>query len=396
LAVEAYLLLTTAKDVVVMIDELATALNDVTNAKTVGELQKAAARLVTVLTNGAIQIMIVLATLGIAKGAAKIRKRAAELRATNKALSVEAAEKQALEELSAAERKPLQEAAKKVEELDRRYTPETKEILDTPGVRTKLAQISEDARRLIELCDSPCLPPAQQLLEADLKLLEQTQKRLGRPGYDRGLKEYFYGRRKAPGGLKKAVEDLSQVKKSELQKFLDAEIVEGRPPGTSLSRDAKGRFVLDRGPNAPKGTVRVVTEYDVRPYGQHSPMTDELGGFFQSHHPIQDAWAEKTGLPGYDRNAANGVLLRDRHGGSPHQTITARQNARRGDIANRTYLDERKLMNEDLRAAECPQDVIDKVVAANDKYFGDLYKNAIKNGKTPKDLEQWFGKWKPK
>jgi len=282
------------------------------------------------------------------------------------------------------------------QKLIRRYTPETRAILDTPGVVSKLEEISEEARSLIELCESPCLPPAHQLLEADLKSLEKIQKRLGRPGYDRGLKEYFYRRRNAPGGLKKAIEDLDAVKKADLEKFLDAEIIEGRPPGTTLSRDAQGRFVLDRGPNAPKGTVRTVTEYDVRPYGQHSPMTEELRGFFQSHHGIQDKWAQEVKLPGYDRNEAPGILLRDSRGGSPHQTVTARQSARAADRSSRTYMDERKLLVEDLQKAEVPQSVIDRAVAANDEYYGRLYKAAEKSGLTPKDLEKWFGTWKPK
>ena len=201
IALDAYLAFTSARDVIGMIDELGSSLSEVMNAASVGELQKAAAKLAQILTSGAIQIMIVLVTLGIGKAAARVRKRAGATSKGDKALTAEAAEKKALEEMSAAERKPLEEAAQKIEEFDRRYTPETKPILEVPGVRAKLAEISEEARALLELCESPCLPPPHQLLDADLKMLENVQKRLGRPGYDRGLKEYFYRRRWAPGGL---------------------------------------------------------------------------------------------------------------------------------------------------------------------------------------------------
>ena len=60
-------------------------------------------------------------------------------------------------------------------------------------------------------------------------------------GSDRALKEYFYRRRNAPGGLRQAIYDLNDVKKVHLEKFLDAEIAEGRPAGTTLSRDGDDR-----------------------------------------------------------------------------------------------------------------------------------------------------------
>lgn len=394
-AVDVYLAITLANDVITLLDELGSSLQQVMNADSVSKLHRAAARLAEVLTNGGMQVLITLATFGIGKAAARLRKRAGELRAADKTLTAEAAEKRAMREMSAAERKPLEEASGVVEQFERRYTPETKDILDTPGVRSRLASISEEARKLIELCDSPCLPPAHQLLEADLKLLERIQKRLGRPGEDRGLREYFYKRRRASGGLKKAIEDLDQVKKADLQSFLDTEIIKRAPPGTTLSRNAQGRFVLERGPGAPKGTAPKVTEYDIRPYGQHDPFTEGLNHFFESHHGIQDAWAMETAVPGYSREAAPGILLRDSRASSPHETISLRQRRRDAGRASRTYVDERSLMIEDLRKADVPRSVIDRTIAANDKYFGDLYKDAMRNGYTKKGLERWFGTWKP-
>ena len=61
------------------------------------------------------------------------------------------------------------------------------------------------------------------------------------------------------------------MKKADLQEFLDAEIIKGRPAGTTLTRDAQGRFVLDRGQGAPKGTAQKVTEQRV--WGNTGSMT---------------------------------------------------------------------------------------------------------------------------
>jgi hypothetical protein len=226
-ALDVYLAITLGLDVIGMIDDLGSALSRTMNASTVSELQQSSVRLAELFTSVGIQILMALGIKGIGKAAARVRKGAAELRAADKTLTEAAAEKKALEGLSAEERAPLDQAADKVNKFDKslenRYSPETQPILDTPGVRAKLATVSEDARRLIELCDSPCLPPAHQLLEADLSLLEKVQKRLGRPGYDRDLKEFFYNRRSAPGGLKQAIEDLNGVKKADLEKFLSKE-----------------------------------------------------------------------------------------------------------------------------------------------------------------------------
>jgi hypothetical protein len=125
IAVAIYLLYTTARDVIGMLDELKASLNDVMQAKSVGELQKASARLAQILTNGAIFILIVLVTYGIGKAAARLRKGAAELRAGDKTLTEEAATKKAFEQMSAEERKALEEGtastakklAKKFEEF---------------------------------------------------------------------------------------------------------------------------------------------------------------------------------------------------------------------------------------------------------------------------------------
>ncbi len=126
IAVAVYLVYTTARDVIGMLGELAASLNDVMQAKSVAELQKASARLATILTNGAIFILIVLATEGIGKAAARLRKGAADLRAADRTLTEEAAQKKAFEQMSAEERKALEQGkaktskqlAKKFEEFE--------------------------------------------------------------------------------------------------------------------------------------------------------------------------------------------------------------------------------------------------------------------------------------
>ncbi len=104
IAVAAYLVFTVARDVIGMLDELKSALNDVFRARSVLEMQKASQRLARILVNGAITILIVLATWGIGKAVARLRARAAELRAADADLTEEAAQQKAFQELSPEER----------------------------------------------------------------------------------------------------------------------------------------------------------------------------------------------------------------------------------------------------------------------------------------------------
>jgi Domain of unknown function (DUF4157) len=120
IAVAIYLALTLARDVVSMIHELGASLSDCANATDVAQLQRASIRLAGVLTNGAILILVVLVTEGIGRAAARLRKEAAGLRAADRTLTEEAAQKKALERLPAEERKALEKGpaklAKKFEE----------------------------------------------------------------------------------------------------------------------------------------------------------------------------------------------------------------------------------------------------------------------------------------
>jgi hypothetical protein len=106
-----YLAFTIASDVLHMIDELGSALNDCVNATTVAELQIASIRLTNVLVNGAIFILVVLVTEGVGKAAAKLRGETEKLMAADKHLTEEAARKKAMDKLSKSERAALESGA---------------------------------------------------------------------------------------------------------------------------------------------------------------------------------------------------------------------------------------------------------------------------------------------
>jgi hypothetical protein len=91
-----------------MLAELAGAISDVTGAKTVTDLQKAAARLATILTRAVIFGAILGATYGVGRAVAKLRAGKAEAKAANPTLSEEAATKKAMQRLSIEEREALE------------------------------------------------------------------------------------------------------------------------------------------------------------------------------------------------------------------------------------------------------------------------------------------------
>jgi hypothetical protein len=117
-------------------------------------------------------------------------------------------------------------------------------------------------------------------------------------------------------------------------------------------------------------------------------------GFFESHHGVQDAWARDVGLPHYSRNEAPAILLRDTHSGTPHRAITNRQAARAGTRSNRTYADERQLLEADLTEAGVPPATIARHLAEQDAYFGKLYRR-LQGERSASELERWFGVWSP-
>lgn len=103
-----YLFFKLGMDVAEMLVELAGAIADITGAKTVTDLQKAAARLATILTRVAIFGAILAATYGVGRAVTKLRAGKAQAKAANPALSEEAATKKAMQQLSKEEREALE------------------------------------------------------------------------------------------------------------------------------------------------------------------------------------------------------------------------------------------------------------------------------------------------
>ncbi len=385
LAVDVYLMFQLGTDILAQLTELGLSLSEVTGARSVTQMQKAAGRLARVLTAGGIQILTTLVTMGVVRGVSALRARTARIRAANPALSEEAAMRQAMREATAAERAPL-ESASRLGPWERGLNRETRPILDTPGVRARLAQLSDRTRRLLTVCASPCLPPAHQLLAADLERLDRVLSRLEAPPDHPALREYFHRRRDT---LVQAIDDLDRgvPDAAGLSGFLDRAVVASAvlPAGASVARNAQGLWVVRRASG-----IEVV-EYDIRAYRAHGR---DMGtrSFFQSHHGIQGAWARERGIPGYAYGDAPGILLRDSRAGSPHQIVNRLQDAREGGRLRRTYLEEREEMRKDLTAAGVPASHIAAAEAANDAYFGRLYRAS---NATAEQLRAWFGTWTP-
>jgi hypothetical protein len=398
IAVDLWLYYTIGRDVIELVHQLGTAMNTTMSAKSVGELQVGAAEVARVLTNGGMQLVMLLVTMGVGKAVTKVRSRAAALRQADAALTDAAAEAQAMKELSSAERAPLERVAEtpKMKEWEAGLgkDPANAKILETPGVREKLANTSDAVRKLLTLCETPCLPPGTQLLEADLAQLEAIQQRLGVPGESRALREYFHHRRNSPGGIKKAIEDLDAgaATPKDLGEFLDRDVIARETarlgPGTTITKSGD-RFVVRR--TGPGG--KDIFEYDIFPYREAGSHATE--GFFNAHHPAQGQWARENGMPGYVYEDAPTMLLRNTRTGSPHRIITTRQSQRAAGRAARTYPEERAMLRADYEAANVPEAYIQRALAENDAYFGKLYQNAIKAGKKPAQLKVHFGDWTP-
>ena len=109
-----YLIYTTARDAIEMLDATASALNAASQAPDVGRLQAAGIAEAQVLSSIALQILVVLITEGVTRSIGKISGRIAELRKATPGLTEEQAAEQAMKELSAKEREPLERGAGKV------------------------------------------------------------------------------------------------------------------------------------------------------------------------------------------------------------------------------------------------------------------------------------------
>ncbi|WP_406741421.1 hypothetical protein [Acinetobacter shaoyimingii] len=102
----------------------------------------------------------------------------------------------------------------------------------------------------------------------------------------------------------------------------------------------------------------------------HSPS--KVDGFVQSHHPIQDAWAEKN-IENYRRNDAPATLLRSASG-EPHANISSAQRQRRSmsNGWNTTLKQEFNISYREMLDAGVPEKQARKAINDSYKYFDSL------------------------
>ena len=99
-------------------------------------------------------------------------------------------------------------------------------------------------------------------------------------------------------------------------------------------------------------------------------------------------------MPGYDEEAAVGVL-RDNRAGSPHRTITVREQARRSGRFRPTYVDERKLMVEDLQERRSASKIYRQGGASERSIRWSTLQGCVRKGYTAEIFRKMVRKLKP-
>ena len=125
--------------------------------------------------------------------------------------------------------------------------------------------------------------------------------------------------------------------------------------------------------------------HDVDEHGLLSPQVNRADGFgnnksdnyVQSHHPVQDKWAENN-IDGYKRNDAPAILL-ESASGQEHAKISAAQRARRRDMKKQgkdpwstSVEEEFNIGYQEMIDAGVPEDKAKKAIKDSYKYFDDL------------------------
>ncbi|WP_442890275.1 RHS repeat-associated core domain-containing protein [Chitinimonas sp. JJ19] len=124
-------------------------------------------------------------------------------------------------------------------------------------------------------------------------------------------------------------------------------------------------------------------KHDSGSHGELSPNANRAqghqnirnDGFIQSHHPVQNEWAERN-IVGYDRNSAPGVLLPSASGNS-HAKISAAQRAMRrsldaqpgGRWGSTTLAQEFNIGYKQMIDAGVPKQVAQRAIKKSYKYF---------------------------
>lgn len=126
---------------------------------------------------------------------------------------------------------------------------------------------------------------------------------------------------------------------------------------------------------------------DVDSHGNLSPNSNRAAGhkntriddFVQSHHPIQDAWAQRR-INGYNRNDAPATLLRS-SSGNAHANISAAQRIRRAVEGgwNTTLKEEFNISYREMIDAGVSPKQARKAAKDSYKYFDALRKQNVNN-----------------
>ena len=111
----------------------------------------------------------------------------------------------------------------------------------------------------------------------------------------------------------------------------------------------------------------------------HGHTNTRADGFVQSHHPIQDLWAQKN-INGYNRNDAPATLLKSASG-EPHAKISSSQRTRRLGPGgwNTTLKQEFNISYKEMIDAGVAPEQAKKVIKDSYKYFDSLRGQNIGN-----------------
>jgi hypothetical protein len=279
---------------------------------------------------------------------------------------------------------------------ERGLNAETRALLDAdPDMRRFWHEMDPAIRSALTYCNTPCIPLG--VSQQNIQLIGQLMHRLQIPSDHRGLREYLHMFRNSDAELENAIRALNSINTlQDLNAFFDNELIKyiQKAHGVTIRRGAGGLWEY------PRADGSVVREFEIH---THSFLTNNRGtdSFLQSHHGIQDAWAQQrfAGLGVYSREEAKALLLRSRNmnGGSrgtPHGLINDLQRGRSGSIGTRTFLDERANLVSDMNIIGVPQAVQVQYLAEVDAYFGNIY-TILSNRLTPQQLQAIFGTWHP-
>ncbi len=307
------------------------------------------------------------------------------------------AEKSAGEPGAPAHAAPATSATAKPEfqSWERSLSPETQATLAAdPELRRVFAEMDPAVRRVLTLCESLCIPTDPKPSAANVKAIEDLIGRLGLSPDHPALREFLHYRRK---NLSAALDRLQNVETmQQLKVVLDAGIQEyAQQRGGTAQRGPDGRWVFtnDQGVSTTEWSLGIHSEQGNR--GARS--------FMQSHHGIQDEWALSHLPPdsGYTSGSARTIMLRDSRTGTPHRIVTDRQAARAAGRPNRTYVEERSLLVEDMNAAGVDASVRDQLLADSDSYFADranqwwkaMGEKGVSKEQRDINLRRVFGNW---